>query len=199
MYNTGLIRYSFFLFKPTTPQELFSQYFRGANLSFTYTATPLYIYYIYNVSRMCVRITIDNGIEKINDIISWLRTCVRLIILSFINYFDAEKKINFQMSLCLTSDVSWVSVPKYLELMYMSRNFSIKIDPSGLHPGVHTTTYKQLGHLILMIFSAPFSLQKFLTRKKFYKKGTGVAGKNIYIRWVINKFVFKRAGKFVNN
>lgn len=53
---------------------------------------------------------------------------------------DAEKKINFQMSLCLTSDVSWVSVPKYLELMYMSRNFNIKIDPSGLHPGVHTTT-----------------------------------------------------------
>jgi len=44
------------------------------------------------------------------------------------------------MSLCLTSDVSWVSVPKYLELMYMLRSFNIKVDPSELHPGVHTTT-----------------------------------------------------------
>lgn len=55
---------------------------------------------------------------------------------------DAEKKVNFQMSLCLTSDAPWVSVPKYLELMYMARNFNIKIDPSGLHPGVHTTTVR---------------------------------------------------------
>lgn len=51
-----------------------------------------------------------------------------------------EKKVEFQMSLCLTSDAPWVIVPKYLELMYMSRNFSVKIDPSGLRPGVHSTT-----------------------------------------------------------
>jgi len=55
---------------------------------------------------------------------------------------DAEKKINFQMSLCLTTDVSWVSVPKYLEQMYMIRTFNVKVDPSGLHPGVHTTTVR---------------------------------------------------------
>lgn len=44
------------------------------------------------------------------------------------------------MSLCLISDASWISVPKYLELMYMARTFVVKIDPSGLHPGVHTST-----------------------------------------------------------
>lgn len=44
------------------------------------------------------------------------------------------------MSLCLTSDAPWVTVPKYLELMYMARTFNIKIDPSGLSSGVHTTT-----------------------------------------------------------
>lgn len=57
-----------------------------------------------------------------------------------INITAADKKIDFQLSLCLTSDAPWVSVPKYLELMYMMRNFNVKIDPSGLHPGVHTTT-----------------------------------------------------------
>lgn len=44
------------------------------------------------------------------------------------------------MSLCLVSDAPWVTVPKYLELMYMVRNFYVKVDPNGLRPGVHTTT-----------------------------------------------------------
>lgn len=66
-----------------------------------------------------------------------------LIIIPILYYFiftDAKNKIEFQMSLCLVCDASWVSVPKYLELMYMARNFIVNIDPSGLHPGVHTST-----------------------------------------------------------
>ncbi|XP_050538045.1 tripeptidyl-peptidase 2 [Daktulosphaira vitifoliae] len=55
---------------------------------------------------------------------------------------DAQKKINFQISLCLVCDASWVQVPKHLELMYMSRNFNVKIDPSGLPTGVHGATVK---------------------------------------------------------
>lgn len=67
-------------------------------------------------------------------IIEVLLICIHII------YTDAEKKIGFQMSLCLVSDAPWINVPKYLELMYMVRNFNVKIDPSGLRPGVHTTT-----------------------------------------------------------
>lgn len=56
------------------------------------------------------------------------------------DFADASKKIDFQLSLCLVCDALWVSVPKYLELMYMARTFSVKIDPSGLNTGVHTAT-----------------------------------------------------------
>lgn len=53
---------------------------------------------------------------------------------------EPQNKIDFQMRLCFTCDASWVSVPKYLELMYMVRNITVSINPSGLHCGVHTTT-----------------------------------------------------------
>ncbi|XP_050432154.1 tripeptidyl-peptidase 2 [Adelges cooleyi] len=55
---------------------------------------------------------------------------------------DAQKKINFQISLCLVCDAPWVQVPTHLELMYMSRNFSVKVTPSGLPDGVHTSTVR---------------------------------------------------------
>lgn len=53
---------------------------------------------------------------------------------------DKVKKIDFQLSLCLVCDAPWVHVPNHLELMYMARIFNIKVDPSGLDTGVHTTT-----------------------------------------------------------
>ncbi|XP_039278356.1 tripeptidyl-peptidase 2 isoform X2 [Nilaparvata lugens] len=54
----------------------------------------------------------------------------------------SEKKIDFQMSLALACDASWVSCPSYLEMMNIQRVFSVKVDPSGLPEGVHRTSIR---------------------------------------------------------
>uniref|UniRef100_A0A8D8XL88 Tripeptidyl-peptidase 2 n=1 Tax=Cacopsylla melanoneura TaxID=428564 RepID=A0A8D8XL88_9HEMI len=53
---------------------------------------------------------------------------------------DPEVKLNFSMSLSLTCSVPWVQIPNHLELMNMSRQFNVKIDPSNLTPGIHNGT-----------------------------------------------------------
>ncbi|XP_026676990.1 tripeptidyl-peptidase 2-like [Diaphorina citri] len=53
---------------------------------------------------------------------------------------DPEIKYNFQMSLSLTCSVPWVQFPNHLELMNISRQFNVKVDPSSLTPGVHNGT-----------------------------------------------------------
>ncbi|GFX42152.1 tripeptidyl-peptidase 2 [Trichonephila clavipes] len=50
---------------------------------------------------------------------------------------DPENKINFEMNLKLTCDAPWIFIPSNLCLMYTSRTFSIRIDPSGLPLGDH--------------------------------------------------------------
>ncbi|GFY42745.1 tripeptidyl-peptidase 2 [Trichonephila inaurata madagascariensis] len=50
---------------------------------------------------------------------------------------DPENKINFEMNLKLTCDAPWIFIPSNLCLMYTSRTFSIRIDPSGLPLGEH--------------------------------------------------------------
>lgn len=52
---------------------------------------------------------------------------------------DAASKIQFNIQLSLACSAPWVQIPKFLDLMYMSRGFSIKVDPTGLAYGVHFT------------------------------------------------------------
>ncbi len=42
---------------------------------------------------------------------------------------DAVSKIVFSLQLCLTSSAAWVQAPKHLDLMYMTRGFSLKVSP----------------------------------------------------------------------
>lgn len=55
---------------------------------------------------------------------------------------DAASKINFNLKLALACNSSWVQIPKHLDLMFMLRGFSVKVDPTGLAPGVHHSWYK---------------------------------------------------------
>ncbi|XP_026279947.1 tripeptidyl-peptidase 2 [Frankliniella occidentalis] len=52
------------------------------------------------------------------------------------------ERTNFNMNLILTCDKPWVSHPSHLCLMNMSRTISIRIDPTSLPTGVHTTSVK---------------------------------------------------------
>ncbi|XP_057365075.1 tripeptidyl-peptidase 2-like [Daphnia carinata] len=55
---------------------------------------------------------------------------------------DADSKIKFNIQLSLACSASWVQIPKHFDLMYMVRGFSVKVDPTGLAPGVHYTSIK---------------------------------------------------------
>uniref|UniRef100_A0A2L2YDC2 Tripeptidyl-peptidase 2 n=1 Tax=Parasteatoda tepidariorum TaxID=114398 RepID=A0A2L2YDC2_PARTP len=55
---------------------------------------------------------------------------------------DPENKINFNIHLTLVCDAPWVFVPSNLCLMYCTRSFNIRIDPSGLPVGEHFTWIK---------------------------------------------------------
>uniref|UniRef100_A0A1B6LQD6 Tripeptidyl-peptidase 2 n=1 Tax=Graphocephala atropunctata TaxID=36148 RepID=A0A1B6LQD6_9HEMI len=52
---------------------------------------------------------------------------------------EAEKKIEFQISLVLACSAPWVQYPSHLEMMNIARVMSIRVDPTGLSPGVHNT------------------------------------------------------------
>ncbi len=54
---------------------------------------------------------------------------------------DANSKIKFNLQLSLACNASWVQVPKHFDLMYMARGFAVKVDPTGLAPGVHFAWY----------------------------------------------------------
>lgn len=51
----------------------------------------------------------------------------------------AEVKQNFNLRLAITHDASYVKAPTYLDLSNCSREFEVKVDTSGLEPGVHNT------------------------------------------------------------
>jgi len=46
-------------------------------------------------------------------------------------------KIAFSCRLALTCSAAWVDCPAYLELMNMQRQFTVKVNPTGLSTGVH--------------------------------------------------------------
>jgi tripeptidyl-peptidase II len=41
------------------------------------------------------------------------------------------------MRIALTCNASWVRCPAHIELMNMQRQFTVKVDPAGLAPGIH--------------------------------------------------------------
>ena len=47
------------------------------------------------------------------------------------------EKIAFNCRMALTCSAAWVDCPAYLELMNMQRQFTVKVNPTGLCTGVH--------------------------------------------------------------
>ncbi|XP_064639092.1 tripeptidyl-peptidase 2-like isoform X2 [Lineus longissimus] len=52
---------------------------------------------------------------------------------------DHQEKINLSLKLALVCNSSWVETPCHLDLMNMSRAFTLRVDPTALHEGVHFT------------------------------------------------------------
>lgn len=52
-----------------------------------------------------------------------------------------KDKIAFNIRATMVSSEPWVQVGSFLDLSYTSRSFSVKVDPTGLPPGVHTARY----------------------------------------------------------
>lgn len=46
-------------------------------------------------------------------------------------------KIDYNVRLALVSECNWVQCGSFLDLCYLARTISVKIDPTNLAPGVH--------------------------------------------------------------
>jgi tripeptidyl-peptidase-2 len=66
------------------------------------------------------------------EIVSEPLVCVSLLA-------DASQKIGFGVKLALVCSEPWVECPSYLDLMNIVRMFTVRIDPTGLPTGVHTS------------------------------------------------------------
>ncbi|XP_055686753.1 tripeptidyl-peptidase 2 [Lutzomyia longipalpis] len=53
-----------------------------------------------------------------------------------------KEKINFNIRLILTPSNEWVQCGKFLDLCYSARSFFVRIDPTGLQPGVHQSSIR---------------------------------------------------------
>lgn len=54
---------------------------------------------------------------------------------------DASHKIGFGIKLALVCSEPWVECPSHLDLMNITRLFTVRIDPTGLPTGVHGSRY----------------------------------------------------------
>ncbi|KAG8181078.1 hypothetical protein JTE90_014790 [Oedothorax gibbosus] len=78
-------------------------------------------------------------------------------------YMHNEEKINFEMNLKLICDASWVFLPSNLCLMYTTRSFAIRVDPSGLAVGEHFAWIKAYDYSCIEkgpLFSFPITVIK---------------------------------------
>uniref|UniRef100_A0A182YBT7 Tripeptidyl-peptidase 2 n=1 Tax=Anopheles stephensi TaxID=30069 RepID=A0A182YBT7_ANOST len=57
-------------------------------------------------------------------------------------YAEATDKINFNVRLTLIPTEPWITCGNYLDLCYSARKISVKVDPSGLAPGVYRASVK---------------------------------------------------------
>lgn len=63
-----------------------------------------------------------------------------MICLPFLIFFaDNKSKIDFNMKFSVVSNEVWVKVSNFLDLMNISRTFSVCVNPSCLGEGVHST------------------------------------------------------------
>ncbi|XP_035787655.1 tripeptidyl-peptidase 2-like [Anopheles albimanus] len=57
-------------------------------------------------------------------------------------YAAPEDKLNFNVRLTLIPTESWIKCGSYLDLCYSARKLTVKVDPSGLAPGVYRASVK---------------------------------------------------------
>ena len=50
---------------------------------------------------------------------------------------DPSEKISFNMRLAMVPSDPWIQVGKFIDVCYGARTFIVKVDPSGLSPGVY--------------------------------------------------------------
>lgn len=58
--------------------------------------------------------------------------------MTFIFALAPKSKIEFNKRLTLIPSETWIQCGMYLDLCYSARGIVVKIDPTGLPPGVHT-------------------------------------------------------------
>lgn len=59
----------------------------------------------------------------------------------FVKFSASKAKIEFNKRLTLIPSESWIQCGSFLDLCYSARSIVVKIDPTGLPPGVHTGKY----------------------------------------------------------
>lgn len=59
----------------------------------------------------------------------------------FVEISASKAKIEFNKRLTLIPSESWIQCGSFLDLCYSARSIVVKIDPTGLPPGVHTGKY----------------------------------------------------------
>ncbi|XP_036331193.1 tripeptidyl-peptidase 2 [Rhagoletis pomonella] len=97
---------------------------------------------IENMLRFAVRCSAQNakGIHLRQGVLKKPIECDVSIEPVFFNELETEpqQKFSFNVRLNLVSSKPFVQCGAYLDLSYSSRSMSVKIDPTGLQPGVHT-------------------------------------------------------------
>lgn len=65
----------------------------------------------------------------------------QFVSLFFLLFSASKAKIEFNKRLTLIPSESWIQCGSFLDLCYSARSIVVKIDPTGLPPGVHTAKY----------------------------------------------------------
>jgi len=70
-------------------------------------------------------------------------------------------KIAFSCRMALTSTAAWVDCPAHLELMNMQRQFTLKVNPTGLSTGVHFAEVRLCHYFALVVIDVRFTSDEF--------------------------------------